>query len=74
MRQSFAQLDEDQLNTELTSVLGEELVWRSILLLLPLLLSIVAPSARSAASPRAAACSRCSRSSRRRVASTRSRA
>ena len=45
MRQSFAQLDEDQLNTELTAVLGEELVWRSILLLLPLLLSIVAVGA-----------------------------
>ncbi len=42
MRQSFAHLDQDQVNIELTAIVGEELVWRAVMLLLPLLLAIVA--------------------------------
>jgi flagellar biosynthetic protein FlhB len=45
MRDSFAQLDENQLNTDLAAVVGEQLVWRAVLLLLPLLLAIVAVGA-----------------------------
>ena len=40
MRDSFAQLDGDPINTDLTAAVGEELVWRSVLVLLPLLLAI----------------------------------
>lgn len=42
MRDSFADLDRDPLTVDLAAVLGTEMVWRSILLLAPLLLAVVA--------------------------------
>ena len=42
MRDSFADLTRDPLTMELTAILGPGLVWRAVLMLLPLMMSVVA--------------------------------
>ncbi len=42
LRDSFAVLDRDPLNTELTAVVGMDLMWRATMILLPLMAAIAA--------------------------------
>ena len=45
MRDSFVQLDREPLNTELTAQVEAGLVWRAVLLLLPIMLAVAAVGA-----------------------------
>ena len=45
MVESFTQLDQDPLNMELAAQLGERLVWRAVLVLLPIMLAVLAVGA-----------------------------
>ena len=42
LRDSFAVLDHDPLNSELTAMVGVDLIWRATMILLPLMLAILA--------------------------------